>query len=93
MTSSVLAHFTVRHDPAIIALPTGVGKTAVANALPYALATTGRVLVIEPSIVLRKQAAEEFRTLYRLKLVNVLNRPGFGGHSRGCVATGVVETI
>lgn len=69
---AVLAHFTVRNDPAIIALPTGVGKTAVANAVPYALATTGRVLVIEPSIVLRKQAAEEFRTLHRLKLVGVL---------------------
>jgi superfamily II DNA or RNA helicase len=69
---SVIAHFTVHDDPAIVALPTGVGKTAVASALPFALPATGRVLVIEPSIVLRKQAADEFRTLNRLKLVNVV---------------------
>lgn len=69
---AVIAHFTVHDTPAIVALPTGVGKTAVANAIPYALRTEGRVLVVEPSVVLRKQAAQEFRTLDRLRQVRVV---------------------
>lgn len=47
-------------------LPTGTGKTAVLTALPLAICSR-RVLVIVPSTIIRRQTANEFRTLKTLK--------------------------
>lgn len=69
---AVAAHFTVSSQPALVAMPTGVGKTAVANALPFLFGDLDRVLVVEPSVVLRRQTAQEFDSLDRLKALHLL---------------------
>lgn len=56
---AIAAHFTQHHSPAIVALPTGVGKTLVAAAAPYLLGEPGRVLIVVPSRVLREQTTAE----------------------------------
>lgn len=57
------SHFTARREPAIVALPTGVGKTAVMTLLPYLLAAR-RVLVIVPTRVPSRLAASSKRSRY-----------------------------
>ncbi len=58
---SVLSHFSIRKEPALIAMPTGTGKTAVMVVLSYLL--KGRkVLVLTPSVLVREQIAEQFRS-------------------------------
>ena len=52
-------------------LPTGTGKTAVAVALPFAVAAR-RVLVVVPSQIVRRQVAKEFATLELLKSTGAL---------------------
>ncbi len=59
---AVASHFSVHDDPAIISLPTGYGKTAIIMALPFILGAT-RVLVVEPTDVLRRQTSSHFREL------------------------------
>ena len=56
------AHFSVNREPAIIALPTGIGKTAVMQLAPFILGST-RVLVVAPSRLLREQLVEQMTTL------------------------------
>src|SRR5664279_4592123 len=68
---SVLAHFTMSPGPAMVSLPTGAGKTALMQILAFGLAAT-RVLVIEPSTILRDQVASSFETLQTLKEIGVI---------------------
>lgn len=63
---SIAAHFTIRFDPAIITMPTGSGKTAVLVLSSYLLRSK-RVLVLTPSVLVRDQIIEEFKTLRTLK--------------------------
>lgn len=67
---SLAGHFTVSADPAQAVLPTGVGKTAVMTALPFAV-PTGRVLVVTPSKIVRDQVDREFRSLKVLRNTGV----------------------
>lgn len=69
---SVISHFSVYDDPAIASLPTGYGKTAVIMALPFVLGAS-RLLVVEPSDVLRRQTASQFAVLSTLRKLNVLH--------------------
>jgi superfamily II DNA or RNA helicase len=59
---AVRAHFTSGSSPALVAMPTGSGKTAVMMLLSFVLGAK-RVLVIEPGAVLRDQTEEKFATL------------------------------
>ncbi len=52
-------------------LPTGVGKSAVIAALPFAVQSS-RVLIVVPSKITRRQLAREFNTLAALKTLEVL---------------------
>jgi hypothetical protein len=52
-------------------LPTGYGKTAVIMALPFVLSAK-RLLVVEPSDVLRRQTAAHFGSLSTLRKLHVL---------------------
>ena len=68
---SVVSHFSVYDDPSIVSLPTGYGKTAVIMALPFVLGAK-RLLVVEPSDVLRRQTSAHFGALSTLRKLNVL---------------------
>lgn len=68
---AVVSHFSVFDEPAIVSLPTGYGKTAVIMALPFVLRAR-RLLVVEPSDVLRRQTAAHFDVLATLRKLNVL---------------------
>lgn len=71
---AVGAHFTSSHEPCLLVLPTGSGKTAVMTAIPFFVPEPGplRVLVLTPSRVVRKQVAEEFRSLSNLRATGIL---------------------
>ncbi|MDE0603255.1 MAG: DEAD/DEAH box helicase family protein [bacterium] len=69
---ALASHFFRSSKPAIVVLPTGVGKTAVAQAAPFVLEDVSRVLVVVPSKVLRSDAAEGFRTLAELKKTSLI---------------------
>ena len=66
------AHFAVHENPAILALPTGVGKTAVAAASPFVIPSTKRVLYVVPTRVLRQDAVANLRTQRQLKAIALL---------------------
>lgn len=68
---SLAAHFIERHEPAIISLPTGYGKTAVLTAACF-LARAQRVLVVTPTNALRLQAGRAFRTLETLRRLSAI---------------------
>ncbi len=70
---SILTHFTLREDPAIVVMPTGSGKTAVLILSAYLLRVK-RVLVITPSILVRDQITEEFESLQTLKKCGCVSR-------------------
>lgn len=73
---AVLAHWSLTPlEPALISMPTGSGKTAVAMALPY-LAAARRVLVIVPNVELRNQTLDAFSTNRNLRDIGALNSPG-----------------
>lgn len=67
------SHFTLRSDPAIVVMPTGSGKTAVLMLSAFQQ-RAGRVLVITPSRLMRKQIYEEFRDLQVLTRLDALPR-------------------
>jgi len=69
---ATVSHFSVYEEPAILSLPTGYGKTAVLMALPFILRAS-RVLVIEPSEVLRRQTAAHLASLSTLRKLNVIS--------------------
>jgi superfamily II DNA or RNA helicase len=68
---SVLAHFSVYDEPAILSLPTGYGKTALLMALPFVLRAR-RALVVEPSNALRQQTTSHFKELSVLRRLSVV---------------------
>ncbi|MGR6092278.1 DEAD/DEAH box helicase [Brevibacterium sp. CSND-B09] len=69
---SLLGHWAVhQRKPALIAIPTGSGKTAIALAAPY-LARSRRALVVVPSAQLRSQIAEAFRTQAVLREIGAI---------------------
>lgn len=66
------AHFSLRSEPAIVALPTGVGKTVVAAAAPFVLSDVHRVLYVVPTKVLRHDAVANLRGQLQLRNVSLL---------------------
>ena len=58
---ALLQSFSLDDDaPPLVSIPTGTGKTAVAMIAPYLMSPRPqRVLVVEPSVELRRQVAEE----------------------------------
>ncbi|WP_083859891.1 DEAD/DEAH box helicase family protein [Oceanibaculum indicum] len=68
---SILAHFSVYQEPALISLPTGYGKTAILMAVPFIL-KANRVLIVEPSDALRKQTTSHFKELSTLRKLGVI---------------------
>lgn len=68
---AVAAHFTLSETPAVVAMPTGSGKTTVLMLSTYMLLAT-RALVITPSVLVRNQIAEQFNTLSTLRSVNAI---------------------
>jgi superfamily II DNA or RNA helicase len=79
---SVISHFSVYDDPAVISLPTGYGKTAVIMAIPFILQAK-RLLVVEPTDVLRRQTAAHFSALSTLHKLNVLDSNASAPQVRG----------
>lgn len=69
--AALIAHGTKTAEPAVIALPTGTGKTAVLQMTPF-LWATGRVLVLTPSRMVRDQIAGGFASLQLLSELGVL---------------------
>ena len=69
--AALIAHGTKTTEPAVIALPTGTGKTAVLQMTPF-LWATGRVLVLTPSRMVRDQILEGFASLELLSELGVL---------------------
>lgn len=59
---ATLAHFTASDDPALLALPTGAGKTGLMMLLAFGLRAQ-RVLVVTPAVELRRQTFDRFSTL------------------------------
>jgi superfamily II DNA or RNA helicase len=58
---SLLSYWSLPHQkPALVSVPTGSGKSAIATAAPYLLRAS-RVLVVVPSRDLRAQLAADFR--------------------------------
>lgn len=68
---AISAHFFATKAPAIVVMPTGAGKTAVAAAVCFNLRPS-RVLVITPSRLLREQIAEKFETLVDLERIRAI---------------------
>jgi superfamily II DNA or RNA helicase len=71
---AAVSHFTTSSEPALLVLPTGVGKTALMTLLPLLIKGINRVLVITPTRVVRRQVVTEFETLAVLKSTGCLPR-------------------
>ena len=70
---AVIAHWSLTPDqPALISMPTGSGKTAIALALPY-LAKSRRILVVVPNVELRTQTVLAYKTNNGLRGIGALN--------------------
>lgn len=61
-------------EPGLIALPTGVGKTALGVAAPF-ISQADRVLVVVPSTAVRRQSVEAFRSLRDLVAIGAIDEP------------------
>lgn len=68
---SLAANLIERHEPLIVSLPTGYGKTAVITATGF-LAKARRILFVTPTAALRKQGAQAFRSMATLKRLGCL---------------------
>src|SRR5690348_9782354 len=68
---SLAAHATVSEEPALIILPTGVGKTVVATLSPYVLKSR-KALVVVPGKLIRAQVTDAFLHPDRAKSSGVL---------------------
>lgn len=72
--TAITSHWTLApEERLLISLPTGSGKTGVATALPH-IARSRRVLVVAPSVELRRQLAEAFRNQHDLTRVGAINQ-------------------
>ena len=69
---ALASHFTKSEEPALAVLPTGVGKTAIAQAASYILEDVVRVLLVVPSRILRSDAAQGFSELTELTSTDLL---------------------
>ena len=71
---ALLQSFSLDDDePPLVSIPTGAGKTAVAMTAPYLMSPSPRrVLIVEPSVELRHQVAEEARTQHVLRRIGCL---------------------
>jgi len=69
---ATLAHFTSSTEPALISMPTGSGKTALMMMLSILLKAE-RVIIITPSVALRGQVADKFKTLRDLININAIS--------------------
>lgn len=69
---AIAAHWTLSHEPAIVIMPTGTGKTEVMIA--STVASQGRrILVIVPTDALRQQTAEKFQSYGLLKRIGIID--------------------
>jgi superfamily II DNA or RNA helicase len=68
---AVSSHFFGAQTPAIVAMPTGAGKTTVLMACAFTLRAE-RVLIVTPSRLVREQIAETFQLLRDLKMIGAL---------------------
>jgi superfamily II DNA or RNA helicase len=67
---ALVAHWSLPHrGPALVSVPTGSGKSAIAAAAPY-LVGANRVLVVVPSRDLREQISEAFSKESVLRAIN-----------------------
>lgn len=99
---ALLGHWAVHHrKPALIAAPTGSGKTGIALAAPYIVEAT-RTLVVVPSTQLRRQMASAFETQALMRQVgavagdespNVLEVTGRLESWEGCKDADVVVAL
>lgn len=71
--SAVVSHFTLHGTPALVVMPTGSGKTIVLQTGAYLL-RPNRVLVVTPSVLVRGQLAEQFRTLQTMRSLGVIGK-------------------
>lgn len=86
---SLLAHFSVYEEPAILCLPTGYGKTALIMSVPFILKAS-RVLVVEPTNALRKQTASHFSELSTLRKISVADN--VSGNPKVLAQEGIPKT-
>lgn len=70
---ALLGHWAVhRRKPALVAVPTGSGKTAIALAAPYIIGAS-RTLVVVPSVQLRGQTVAAFQSQEVLRRIGALS--------------------
>lgn len=70
---ALLGHWAIhRRQPALIAVPTGSGKTAIALAAPYIVGAS-RTLVVVPTTQLRGQTVDSFRSQEVLRRIGALS--------------------
>ncbi|OZC82328.1 helicase [Rhodococcus sp. 06-412-2C] len=73
---ALLGHWAIhRRKPALIAVPTGSGKTAIALAAPYIVGAL-RTLVVVPSTQLRAQTVEAFQNQEVLRRIGAVTARG-----------------
>ncbi|AIY14587.1 DEAD/DEAH box helicase [Cellulophaga baltica] len=79
---AVKSHYTKSNAPALISMPTGSGKTALMIAICFELKIK-KVLIITPSVVIRKQIFDVFSGMEILKTLGVYNnevKPNVNNH-------------
>jgi superfamily II DNA or RNA helicase len=71
---ATLARWTLNdRERTLVSIPTGVGKTALAMAVPFLLDTSpARILLVAPSVAIREQLVSEFSSQEQLKRIAVL---------------------
>ncbi len=69
---AVKSYYTKTNKPALISMPTGSGKTALMIAICFELEIK-KVLIITPSVVIRKQIFDVFNEMEILKTLGVFN--------------------
>lgn len=67
---AIASYYSISHqsDTSIVLMPTGSGKSAVMMMAPYVLSVK-KLLIVVPSVMLRGQLHESFKTLELLKNV------------------------
>ncbi|MBU2946599.1 DEAD/DEAH box helicase [Zobellia uliginosa] len=79
---AVKSHYTKSNKPALISMPTGSGKTALMIAICFELKIK-KVLIITPSVVIRKQISDVFSDLEILRTIKAYrgeNNPRVNNH-------------
>lgn len=70
---AIASHWTLSHDPAVIVMPTGTGKTEVMIATAIA-SSSSRMLVVVPTDALRQQTADKFEAYGVLESIGVTRK-------------------